>query len=294
MEFLNKVKLAAKSRGIVFVNINTATCKAILKFSKQEMEDQLKKANLTQKEKNKWKYRLEMKALLKKVSKTEGGICKKGNIEPSYIKKVFLSNNGQDKLYKKDSAITLAFQTVDAPENKLDVICVGISAYSTANKARGEQDGAPDPENEFEFKDTEQNVIQVIESGKMFELDVICTSKGSKSTGTLLMLYVFAKEIMRKAKGTQKYKGILMSLARQIDPKNQNLQSYPLRNIVQKLGFKRVEDDPQNQHNLPYYSLLDNDPNKTLEEKMLKSLPNMKEILKFCPTSPRTGLTYCI
>jgi hypothetical protein len=174
--------------------------------------------------------------------------------------------------------ITLAFQTgADGKSSK----CVGISSYGTANRIR---DGQYD-ENEHVFE-SDDDLMEMIQNGRVFELDMICSNSGSKLTGTLLMQYIIAKELSRKSRGGPKYDGVMISLARDKDG------IYPLQNIAKRMGFKKVEDSDDN-HDIPYFKLVRN-AEGTIVEKLNDSLPDIREILKFCPIRQRTGITYCV
>jgi hypothetical protein len=180
-------------------------------------------------------------------------------------------------MIKKDTALTLAFQTnADGTNSE----CVAVASYGAAHKVR---DGVQ-VDYEQAFDDEEVNAL--LATGRVFELDLICSKGGSRSTGTLMMLYVLAKEFARKYKGGQKYLAAIISLAKK------NGENPPLINISKRMGFKYIEnsEDKDDPASLTYY-ILEGD-NK--EEKLKNALPKLKEVLKFCPTQKGTGIQYCV
>ena len=273
MEVFNKAKLAARSRGLVVIHLNQTSCRTIANNTLQELTARSKVG--TQKEKTKWLHLIHLKKLLDSISRKKNPQMCGESVPDIYRRRAMLFKSPTP--LKKDTSISIAFQSNnDGRESK----CIGVAVYGTANKIR---DGEYN-EDEFPFKD--DKIMDIIESGRMFELDLICTLNASKGTGSIFMLWVLAKELARKSRGGPKYDGALISLAKNPDG------SMPMVNIAKRIGFNLVKDSEEN-HAIPYYSLLDDKDGNT-SEKISDALPNMDKLLELCPTKTKTGITYCL
>jgi hypothetical protein len=268
MELVNKVKLAAKAQGLVFVHINNAHCKAMA----GKTPAQLKAAGAREPEKvqAKWNFRASAKKVLDSFSSgapTQAAFCGL-SIPLTYKRKLLLK---EAQLWRTDSAIVLAYQLREGFKAE----CVGVAAFGAADKS------------EFHADFHDAHIQAAVEHDSLLELDLICVRPNSaKGTGSTLMLYVLAKELARTKRSLPLYDGVLLNLAQDFQGR------MPLQNIAQRMGFVQANIDPDDEGDYNYRILLSDQ--EDVREKLLKALPDLSKLLEVCPVKPKSGLAYCV
>jgi hypothetical protein len=284
--FINHVKLTAHARGIVFVAVKNTDCKAIVGKSRANLETSLGR-EATNKKKAMWRFRIAVWDQLDRLHRTHGvnQFCGNDAVSPDFRRSILLKNR---TLYRPDAAIMLAFQLDEDGE---EFNLVALAHYSKAQDI-----------NEF-GPSTQTGPLGVriraaIAGDKQLELDLICSQGATRTTASLLLEFVFAKELARKSRGQRKYTSIITHAVHYYDERDR--VHVPLAGILTRLGFAKAKmpPEPGRERGQPdivrhVFILLSDPGGQTVEQKLEAGLPPLGPIQNMCPLAPKSGIAYC-
>ena len=284
--FINRVKLTARARGIVFVAVKNSDCKAIVGKSRANLQTSLDREP-TNKGKAVWRFRIGVWDQLDRLHRTRGAnqFCGNVAVSPDFRRSMLLKNA---TMYRPDTAIMLAFQLDEDGE---EFNLVALAHYSKAQDIN-------------EFGPSRQvgalgvRIRAAIAGDKQLELDLICSQGATRTTASLLLEFVFAKELARKAGGRRKYTSIVTHAVHYSDERGR--VHIPLAGILTRLGFVKAKmppepgrargDPPIPRH---VFILLSDPGGQTVEQKLEDGLPPLGPIQNMCPLAPKSGIAYC-
>jgi hypothetical protein len=204
---LNMIKLAARARGIVFVEVTNKTVKKITGKSVQALRNSRNGAPA--KDRPFWDAAIEIRKILDRIN-TSDEWCKP-TLSDEFKERALLK---KEESWRTDTLMTLAFQTVED-----SIQCVSVCSYGEADKS----------DRTFEDAVLEDHVGK----GRVLEIDLLCSRGGSRGTGSLLLTYCIAKQLARRAKNSFKYLDVVIPLAGHGNPLVR-----PLQNAATRLGFQ--------------------------------------------------------
>jgi hypothetical protein len=284
--FVNHVKLTARARGIVFVAVKTADCKAIAGKSRANLVTSLEREP-TNKKKAVWRFRIAVWDQLDRLHRTRGvnQFCGNVAVSPEFRRSMLLKN---ETMYRPDAAIMLAFQLDEAGE---EFNLVALAHYS---KAQGINEFGPSRETGR----LGGRIRAEIDGDKQLELDLICSQGATRTTASLLLQFVFAKELARKSRGRRKYTSIITHAVHYYDERGR--VHVPLAGILTRLGFvnAKMPQEPGRRRGQPaiprhVFILLSDPGGQTVEQKLEAALPPLGPIENMCPLAPKSGIAYC-
>jgi len=283
---MNRVKLTARARGIVFVAVKNQDCKAIVGKSRANLQASLDRA-ANNKERAVWRFRIAVWEQLNVLHRTRGvnQFCGNVAVSPEYRAAMLLKNA---TLPRNDTAIVLAFQLEEDGEA---FHLVALAEYSKAQNI-----------NEF-GPSTVPGALGVriraaIDGEEQLELDLICSQGATRTTASLLLEFVFAKELARKSRGRRKYTSIITHAVHYVDARGR--AHVPLAGILGRLGFVGAKMPPEpgrgrGQPPIPrhIFILLPDPGGLTIEQKLEAALPPLGPVQNMCPLAPKSGIAYC-
>jgi hypothetical protein len=273
MDLLARTKLATRARGLVFVHVGLGHCREILHHSITQLNERCEDAHSTAKQRAVWQFRRQVKRQLTHMIRSNdfGG----GSITTRVKKRMLLA--GHD-MYRPDSQLCLAYQLNTTGQQ---IECIGVVTYSTARLCH------LGPPRRFD----DDLLHDAIEDGRVLEVELLMVKQGGlRGTGSLLLMYILAKELARKSRGAAKYTGVLLELARNMHPAPPVM---PLVGIATRMGFVPVTIPEDRVGPSDYYALIRSADLPDIRTRLEQALPSSEVLSHVCPVRPNSGIPYC-
>ena len=273
MELLARTKLATRARGLVFVHVGMGHCREIIHNSITQLTARCEDAHNTVKQRAVWQFRRQVKRQLNHMIRSNdfGG----GSIAERVKKRMLLA--GHD-MYRPDSQLCLAYQLNTTGQQ---IECIGVVTYSTARLCH------LGPPRRFD----DDLLHDAIEDGRVLEVELLMVKQGGlRGTGSLLLMYILAKELARKSRGAAKYTGVLLELARNMHPAPPVM---PLVGIATRMGFVPATIPEDRCGPSDYYALIRSAEMPDIRTRLEQALPSSEVLSHVCPVRPNSGIPYC-
>lgn len=300
---MNRVKLAARARGIVFVQFSHADCKAVLGKTMAQLN--AVEAAAVGQQKTVAQFRKDVRQQLRRLEGPPSVHSFCNSLPVQYKREMLLGARNPDTangLKRKDTQMVLAFQLKDPragdppqPKNEL----VGVLSYGSANE--DDFDGAVSgPPATAAQRVNINNAIAHADSA--IELDMICVHGASRSTGALLTAYVLAKEFARTKSRAPRYTSAFSELVRSEYPAyalGANNNPRPFEGPAKQLGFINAGfrlEYPDGSADGDYFALVPTaaqpDVVQVLLDHFERAFP-LGKLDSLCPLKTKTGLRQC-
>ena len=310
-ELLSKVKIAARSRGLVLVPFGTAHCKAVVGRSDASLAAAEFATAAHTPERARASFRRAIKRQLAALQGAPGAGAFCGHSLTTDFKKLLLL--GAADLYRSDTAMVLAFQmrpnaqaqahaqgnaNANANANAVEHALVGVASFGAADHEELTDGGARDTEVSGAVGAQIAEAIASAEDGRVLELDLVCVRGAAHATGALLTSFVLARELARTRARRPRYTSVITRLAIAAVPGAAAASAaapvFPFAGVTTRLGFIDAElesDDGK------YVILIGDAHGSDVRKRLVRffdaAFP-MGPLEQLCSVRARSGLGQCL